>query len=63
MKNQNTNLLVKLGKQTFEIPYNKLMIKSLQYYTLRKKGIAKIDEVNMYNIDDKADIIVKILLV
>jgi hypothetical protein len=53
-------LLVKLGKQTFEIPYDKLLIKSVQYYTLRKKGIAKIDEVDMYYVDDKGDIIVKI---
>ena len=63
MNNKNDNLLVKLGKQTIEIPYNKLMIKSLQYYTIRKKGIAKINEVDMYYVDDKADIIVKILLV
>ena len=62
MNNKNDNLLVKLGKQTIEIPYNKLMIKSLQYYTIRKKGISKINEVDIYYIDDKADIIVKILL-
>jgi hypothetical protein len=60
LKQANECLLVRLGKQTFEIPYDKLLIKPLQYYTLRKKGIAKIDEVDMYYVDDKGDIIVKI---
>jgi hypothetical protein len=55
-------LELKLGTRSFEIPCDKLMIKSLQYYTIRKKGIAKIDEINMYSIDQKADIVVKIIL-
>ena len=62
MNNSEMNLIVKLGKQVFEIPYKKLFIKPLQYYTIRKKGIAKINEVDMYYVDDKADIIVQILL-
>jgi hypothetical protein len=61
LKQANACLLLRLGKQTFEIPYDKLLIKSVQYYTLRKKGIAKIDEVDMYYVDDKGDIIVKII--
>ena len=56
------DLELKLGTRSFEIPCDKLMIKPLQYYTIRKKGIAKIDEINMYSIEQKADIVVKIIL-
>lgn len=55
-------LVLKLGTRSFEIPCDKLMIKPLQYYTIRKKGIAKIDDMNMYSIEQKADIVVKIIL-
>lgn len=55
-------LELKLGTRSFEIPCDKLVIKPLQYYTIRKKGIAKIDDMNMYSIDQKADIVVKIIL-
>ena len=55
-------LELKLGTRSFEIPCDKLVIKPLQYYTIRKKGIAKIDEINMYSIEQKADIVVKIIL-
>lgn len=55
-------LELKLGTRSFEIPCDKLMIKPLQYYTIRKKGIAKIDDMNMYGIEQKADIVVKIIL-
>ncbi len=59
---KNPVLELKLGTRSFEIPCDKLMIKPLQYYTIRKKGIAKIDEINMYSIEQKADIVVKIIL-
>jgi hypothetical protein len=59
---KNPVLELKLGTRTFEIPCDKLMIKPLQYYTIRKKGIAKIDDINMYSIEQKADIVVKIIL-
>jgi hypothetical protein len=59
---KNPVLELKLGTRTFEIPCDKLMIKPLQYYTIRKKGIAKIDDINMYSIDQKADIVVKIII-
>lgn len=55
-------LELKLGTRSFEIPCDKLIIKPLQYYTIRKKGVAKIDDINMYSIDQKADIVVKIIL-
>jgi hypothetical protein len=59
---KNPVLELKLGTRSFEIPCDKLMIKPLQYYTIRKKGIAKIDDMNMYSIEQKADIVVKIIL-
>lgn len=60
------NLLVcnylnfQLGKKFFSIPCNKLFIKQSQIYTFKGQGISQIDENNMYNIDNKSDIIVRI---
>lgn len=60
------NLLVssylnfQIGKKFFSIPCNKLFIKQSQIYTFKGQGISQIDENNMYNIDNKSDIIVRI---
>jgi hypothetical protein len=58
---------VDIGKQSFEIIVSKLLIKPVQQYILRKKGIAQIidnsNNAEMYNISQKADIIFIIELV
>lgn len=59
---QNPVLQLPLGSRTFSIPCEKLMIKAQQYYTMKKQGISRIDEINIYNVDTKSDIIVKVLL-
>lgn len=50
-----------LGKKQFTLNREELMIKRLQYFTLRKKGIAKIDVTDTYNVDIKSDIFVKLI--
>lgn len=59
---QNPVLQLQLGSRTFSIPCDKLMIKAQQYYTIRKQGISRIDETNIYNVEPRSDIIVKVLL-
>lgn len=52
-------IYIEVGKQKFGIPTNKLFIKTLQQFTIRKCGIAQIMDTSaeMYNISQKADII------
>ncbi len=53
-------LNIQIGKQNFLIPCNKLFIKEVQTYIFKGKGIAQIDENNMYNIENRSDLIVRI---
>ena len=53
-------LNISLGKRTFSIPCNKLFIKQSQIYVFKGQGISQIDEDNIYNINKKGDIIVRI---
>ena len=53
-------LNISLGKRTFSIPCNKLFIKQSQIYVFKGQGISQIDENNIYNINKKGDIIVRI---
>ncbi len=53
-------LNIQLGKQIFSIPCNKLIITNVQTYVFKGQGIAKIDEDNMYNIENRSDLIVRI---
>ena len=59
---QHPILSFQLGSRTFTIPCDKLMIKAQQYITIKKQGISRIDEINIYNVDSKSDIVVKVLL-
>jgi len=53
-------LNISLGKRIFSIPCNKLFIKQSQIYVFKGQGISQIDEDNIYNINKKGDIIVRI---
>lgn len=52
---------VKVGDYSFELPLDQLYLRPCQTYILRKKGISKISETDIYEIEDKADIIFKII--
>jgi len=52
-----------LDEITFTIPTEQLFMKSEQFYVLKKRGIATICEDDIYNITNKGDVIVKIVLV
>jgi DnaJ domain len=53
--------IIKLGDLSFELPIEHLYIRSFQTFTFKKQGISKISDNDIYNVDDRADIIVKII--
>lgn len=51
-----------IGDKWFSIPLDNLFLKEKQIYKFKKQGIAQICEKDIYNIKNKSDIIVKIIL-
>jgi len=52
---------IKIGNNSVELPLDQLFLRPVQTHVLRKKGISKILDADIYNIDEKADIIIKII--
>jgi hypothetical protein len=52
---------IKLGSKGLDIPIDKLYIKKSQTYYFRKSGVSQILDSDIYNVDSKGDIIVKII--
>jgi hypothetical protein len=52
-----------LGKKRFDIEIERLFIKEKQTYVFKKMGISLINENDMYNIERKGDVYVKITFV
>jgi curved DNA-binding protein CbpA len=52
---------IKIGDYSFELPLDQLFVRQFQTFVLRGKGISKIVENDIYEIEDKADIIIKII--
>lgn len=59
----NKNIEFNLGKKIVNIPLNELFIRHEQYYRIKGKGLTKIRENDMYDVDEKGDIIIKIMIV
>jgi DnaJ-class molecular chaperone len=57
-----SNICIQLNDRQIQIPVNQLYMKKEQYYTFKRQGISQIIEKDIYNINYKSDIIVKILL-
>jgi curved DNA-binding protein CbpA len=53
---------VNIGEKVFEIPISKLYMKREQYYRIKNEGLSK-NKKDIYDVSDKSDIIVKIILV
>lgn len=53
--------VIKIGNYSFELPLDQLFIKRFQTFTLKKQGISRIIEDDIYKIEDKADIIIKVI--
>jgi hypothetical protein len=63
MNNNNPLTFVLCNNSTMSIPIDKLFMKKEQLYKIKKSGISKIKGNNIYDVDDKADVIVKIKLI
>jgi curved DNA-binding protein CbpA len=58
--NRSVNFFI--GTKEFFIPLRELFIRREQIYRIKNQGISKIRENNIYDVRDKADIIVKLLI-
>lgn len=56
------SVCVNIGEKVFEIPISKLYMKSEQYYRIKNEGISK-NKQDIYDVSDKSDIIVKIVII
>jgi len=59
----NANISVNIGETEFNIPISELYMKIEQYYKIKNKGLTKIKNDDIYDISDKADIIVKLTII
>ena len=55
------NIIIKLGDFNYTINLSKLHIIKQQYYIIKNEGIAKIKN-DLYDVNEKADIIIKITI-
>jgi curved DNA-binding protein CbpA len=53
---------IKIGNKILLIPVSSLYIKKEQYFTFKNEGISK-EKKNLYDVEDKSDIIVKISII
>jgi hypothetical protein len=58
----NDSITIEIGDQVFFILVSELSMKREQYYKIKNKGLTKPND-DIYNVSQKADIIVKIMLV
>jgi hypothetical protein len=58
----NESITVELGDHEFYILVSELTMKREQYYKIKNQGLTKVND-DIYNVSQKADIIVKIILV
>lgn len=52
-----------IGKKEFSIPIDKLYMKVNQYYRIKNEGLSKVNENDIYDISEKSDIIVNIIMI
>lgn len=58
----NSTISIDICNKTFEIPRSELYLKREQFYRLKGKGMSKIKD-DIYDISERADIIVKIIVI
>jgi hypothetical protein len=58
---KDDKLDISVGNKTFSIPFSSLYMKKEQYYRIKNSGLSKIKK-DIYDIHEKTDIIVKIII-
>ncbi len=59
----NEQFSFNIGKKEFSIPIDKLYMKVNQYYRIKNEGLSKVNENDIYDISERSDIIVNIIMV
>jgi hypothetical protein len=57
----NTNISLKIGEKPFNIPLSELHMKNEQFYKIKNQGLTKEKE-DIYDVSERGDIIVKIII-
>ena len=57
----NVSIPIKIGNLELSIPIEELRMKKEQFYKIQRQGLSRIKQ-NIYDVSDKADIIVKLIL-
>ena len=61
---ENKDIIIEFGNKTFSIFVSELLMKREQYYRIKGQGLTKVNnDTDIYNVSDKADIIVKIKII
>jgi hypothetical protein len=59
----NKCIQINIIDRVFEIPVRELYMRKTQYYRIKQQGLTKINENDIYDVSDKADIFVKIVVI
>jgi hypothetical protein len=59
----NKYVSINIEDKCFTIPLTKLYIREEQFYRFKSQGISQISEKDIYNVNNKADVIFKIILI
>ena len=59
---ENKNISIKISDKVFEIPVSQLYIKKEQTYRIKNAGLVKTKK-DIYDLSEKSDIIVKVIMV
>jgi hypothetical protein len=62
LQSNENKIEIKIGNKILLIPLSNLYIKKKQYFTFKNAGISKVKN-NLYDVEDKSDIIVKINII
>ena len=54
---------IKIGKRSFEVPLEQLLLKRFQTFVFKGQGISQVDESNIYNIEKRSNIFIKIIFI
>jgi hypothetical protein len=63
LKKEDSFVSLDVGGKWFSIPLDQLQMKKEQIYRLKGQGLSQIFENDIYNVKNKSDIIVKIILI
>jgi len=58
----NKSIQINIGEKEFDIPISNLYMKREQYYRIKNEGLSKVKR-DIYDVSEKSDIIVKIIIV